>query len=152
MSEELKPCPFCGGKVMLRGGGMSQDFEEVWCKDCFSNVNPRIWNTHTPDTSAKVDMEDAYNAAMDELEKQFNDPQVSDFFSRNNSTRCAWVDVAVRAALQAPRSDTSAVELVLGYHKFADAVEHDLAVPLYLRGLAGVAKTKAEAWLKKQGA
>lgn len=31
MSEELKPCPFCGSEAKLMGGPMAQETYSVWC-------------------------------------------------------------------------------------------------------------------------
>ena len=33
MSEELKPCPFCGGSAKLLGGPMAQETYSVWCEN-----------------------------------------------------------------------------------------------------------------------
>jgi len=107
MSEELKPCPFCGGKAIIVSYGSDDNGSHQIDCDNEKCCSPSS-NTHR----IKTDAISAWNTRT---------------------------------------PDTSAVELALGYHKFADAVEHDLAVPLYLRGLAGVAKTKADEWLKKWG-
>ena len=34
MSEELKPCPFCGGKAELVDYGISGEYKVVWCFEC----------------------------------------------------------------------------------------------------------------------
>lgn len=38
MSEELKPCPFCGGKAVLLGGPQAQECHSVWCLDCSAKM------------------------------------------------------------------------------------------------------------------
>jgi hypothetical protein len=49
----------------------------------------------------------AYKAAWDVLhnDKLLADPNRNDFIGRNNSTKSAWIDVAVRAALSALTED-----------------------------------------------
>lgn len=38
MSEELKPCPFCGGKAVLLGGPQAQECHSVWCLECSAKM------------------------------------------------------------------------------------------------------------------
>jgi Lar family restriction alleviation protein len=54
MSEELKPCPFCGSNIVLTGG--KEYGIAVFCKNCFSDGPVEdsdaeaitAWNTRTP--------------------------------------------------------------------------------------------------------
>lgn len=50
MNEELKPCPFCGGKAMSHP--YSKDDFTIYCKDCKAEIGWRekeeaikAWNT-----------------------------------------------------------------------------------------------------------
>ena len=61
MSEELKPCPFCGGKAALRMSWMADGhrYRSVECVECgattpgnYSEVGDQSawdWNTRTPE-------------------------------------------------------------------------------------------------------
>lgn len=67
MSEELKPCPFCGGKPTLHKGVVAFNDYEVQCECGINGPNfgsldevpyPREeavshWNTRTPPDSGK---------------------------------------------------------------------------------------------------
>ncbi len=127
---------------------------------CVKRLAPR-----TPDTTAKVDVEAVVNrgkilAKMLRTRKEWatqvspihGDSIAADFERAAEYVESAGTTIINIATLTHPSPRGDAEALVLAYHKFADAVEHDLAVPLYLRGMAGVAKTKAEQWLEKQGA
>jgi len=104
-------------------------------------------------TSAKVDLDEEKRLfeVIEPLVREIEDATRRYGTPLHFATALAYNISKTIAALPAPRSDASAVELVLGYHKFADAVEHDSAVPVHLRGMASIAKIVAEQWLKKQG-
>lgn len=61
MSEELKSCPFCGGKAILRE---QQGISEVWCEKCgvSSGLRPydnaiKRWNTRPIEYGLEVENE-----------------------------------------------------------------------------------------------
>lgn len=64
MNEELKPCPFCGGKAKyLDSSNEYEDYHEVCCKDktCTYSLTERgtkeaayaAWNTRTAPQNEK---------------------------------------------------------------------------------------------------
>ena len=57
MSEELKPCPFCGEPVVF-----NKFAEKVVCEDCGATIYSDYWNTRP--------IEDALNARIAELEER----------------------------------------------------------------------------------
>ena len=58
MSDDLKPCPFCGGEASkIHASGL---FERVYCKDCFAQTGglhsdramaKKAWNTRPADAA-----------------------------------------------------------------------------------------------------
>lgn len=59
MSEELKPCPFCGGKARLRSGTIvTLPMHQVYCLSCGAGCGHRYteaeaieaWNTRYEET------------------------------------------------------------------------------------------------------
>lgn len=47
MADELKPCPFCGGKAMA--------VADAWCLECAaSTCDARGWNARVADTIAEA--------------------------------------------------------------------------------------------------
>jgi Lar family restriction alleviation protein len=88
MSEELKPCPFCGGKAEYHDNATNYDW--VFCTVCKAQVPGnygkqvprRQWNTRTPpeykyqkfadyceESEWSYDKELSFNAARDLKEK-----------------------------------------------------------------------------------
>jgi len=60
MSEELKPCPFCGGIPSQEG---TENSDYVYCTQCCATTDvvkansgddERAWNTRTPDHTALI--------------------------------------------------------------------------------------------------
>lgn len=94
MSEELKPCPFCGQSAEFRGGGRLEDREgnynlsSIRCVKCGiemcgqSHDGQRLmiraeqdasalaaWNRRTPDLSTlREEREEVYNTAKRDME------------------------------------------------------------------------------------
>jgi len=66
MSEELKPCPFCGStKLKHRPDSLAQgDVGYVMCCDCLIYASVKSWNTRAPDETVKGVVE-----ALEVLEK-----------------------------------------------------------------------------------
>ena len=68
MSEELKPCPFCGGQAEVEQYGTHRQSHVIACMDCGGRLETgevnefrnRAWNTRT-------------ESAVDKLQKQFKD-------------------------------------------------------------------------------
>ncbi len=56
MSEELRPCPFCGGTKICTEKGINLNY----CDNCSAESNVEHWNTRP--------IEDALNARIAELE------------------------------------------------------------------------------------
>ena len=59
MSEELKPCPFCGS-VDLNAFNRANEFirqieETIVCNHCGASCLESKWNTRTPDASGVVE-------------------------------------------------------------------------------------------------
>ena len=68
MSEELKPCPFCGGKAHF---GENHDYHTICCNDCWYNIGAsenkntviKHWNTRP--------IEDGLTEEIDRLRKTY---------------------------------------------------------------------------------
>ncbi|MHB0965998.1 MAG: hypothetical protein ACYC36_06030 [Bellilinea sp.] len=65
MSEELKPCPFCGGsKVQI----IDYEFtDQIECDECGNLVRPSCWNTRP--------IEDALRAEIGKIKAILVDPE-----------------------------------------------------------------------------
>lgn len=50
MSEELKPCPFCGGKAIIKAVDKNYGFT-IWCqcKECYARTDGYCPNTDNED-------------------------------------------------------------------------------------------------------
>ena len=44
--NDLKPCPFCGGKAE-EDPDMTMAFPGVYCSDCGAEAAKEVWNTRT---------------------------------------------------------------------------------------------------------
>jgi len=57
MSEELKPCPFCGGEAReqeQRGSFGGYGLTEIYCLDCSARSSDKDdWNTRTAPQNEK---------------------------------------------------------------------------------------------------
>jgi len=51
MVTELKPCPFCGGAIIIEGN------EEVWCDYCGVLTSATDWNTRPIEDALRVQLE-----------------------------------------------------------------------------------------------
>lgn len=60
MSEELKPCPFCGGSELFNTFDNINMTDRVNCRDCKANAVLWKWNTRA--TPAPHDVEGVFNA------------------------------------------------------------------------------------------
>ena len=59
MSEELKPCPFCGGKAREAS---TLNCGPVFCTDCGAMANVMVWNRRT--SSGRAAMMEANYAVL----------------------------------------------------------------------------------------
>lgn len=52
MSKELKPCPFCGGKAIIKAFNKKYGFA-IWCqcKECCARTDEYCPNTDNEDTA-----------------------------------------------------------------------------------------------------
>ena len=64
MSEELRPCPFCGGTKICTEKGINLNY----CDNCSAESNVEHWNTRP--------IEDALNARIAELEKDLSNKEI----------------------------------------------------------------------------
>jgi len=71
MSEELKPCPFCGEPVEF-----NKFAEKVVCEDCGATIYSDYWNTRP--------IEDALNARIAELEGKIDQLTAHDATERQD--------------------------------------------------------------------
>jgi len=63
MSDNLKPCPFCGGDATLSIGkyGNGAPWPYIECEQCAASTEPHIWNT-------RADLHDDTKAQLAECE------------------------------------------------------------------------------------
>lgn len=71
MSEQLKPCPFCGGEVLKTGG--DDKVVGVWCLNC-QCTGPNHYGGH--EWNDRTDLSLAHAAVMIEKAAQVCDPEV----------------------------------------------------------------------------
>ena len=188
MSEELKPCPFCGGAGILeqyrvRGTYFvectGQDKGCAVITDTFADADEAVhaWNTRFPDISAKVD---ALRLAAETFRRYEALHRAKPDHVKADSN--AALALQMEHALQAPRSDNSAINQALDSSlqtnqamakKLNSAVELVREFIYYINGSSGhkdecnflkavprppcscggdLLRTKAEQWLKQQGA
>ena len=85
MSDELKPCPFCGSEVFLKSNmwkdseGYMDKHEWVDCHNCIGDKNADRWNTRP--------LEDAKDARIAELEETIRG--ICEAEEENNKP-CEW--------------------------------------------------------------
>ena len=62
--EELKPCPFCGGKAAIYTKSMAGGFKfkEIGCPECLYKVIDYTWNTRSKETEYRDLLVDAREA------------------------------------------------------------------------------------------
>lgn len=80
MTDELKPCPFCGGTNLKTGG--DDKYTGVWCMDCEAQGPnhygvPNEWGTRTPTPAApqgapEIDEADAIAEGIDKANSPFH--------------------------------------------------------------------------------
>ena len=67
MTDEIKPCPFCGGEAEYDNdtGPRDESFTEFYCcKDCYAKApSLKAWNRRAPST--------ALDSVLEEAEKVF---------------------------------------------------------------------------------
>ena len=72
MSEELRPCPFCGGTKICTEKGINLNY----CDNCSAESNIEHWNTRP--------IEDALNARIAELEAEIDQLTAHDATERKD--------------------------------------------------------------------
>lgn len=77
MTEQLKPCPFCGSEDIKRyGGGYAQEAPVTVCKNCHAEcLGHELWNNRPAENKLKADAIREAIAVIDEMES----PEASDF-------------------------------------------------------------------------
>jgi hypothetical protein len=80
MSEELRPCPFCGGEAELCYSEV-----DTFCRKCNVMQETELWNTRP--------IEDALNARIAELEAEIDQLTAHDATERQDDK---WIPVGER--------------------------------------------------------
>lgn len=83
MSEEIKACPFCGGKHMTQTVSFSDGYQEgdpvyLKCRECHSRTGMwdkqseaiAAWNRRTPDPAQFMDDVEVLVGALAEIERR----------------------------------------------------------------------------------
>ena len=74
MSDELKPCPFCGGTKLVSYPVWEDRFRHVVdCQGCGTRVKSALWNTRP--------IEDQLRARIKELEEAMPEPEALRFMA-----------------------------------------------------------------------
>jgi len=112
MSEQLKPCPFCGGEVLKTGG----DYKVVgvWCLNCQcagpNHYGGHEWNDRTDLSLAHVAAKLEEAADVDMIEQAISDMAHENLGHREQAdyvSECirALIDTDAQAALDAVRAE-----------------------------------------------
>lgn len=73
MSKELKPCPFCGGKAIIKAANKKYGFA-IWCqcKECYARTDGYYPNTDNEDETID-NIESCKAEAVEQWNRRAND-------------------------------------------------------------------------------
>lgn len=81
MTEQLKPCPFCGG---VGRHFVSSSENNVHCQDCGANVHYMTWNNRPYENKIKADaVREALNYVMESRDKKLVTTSSLELFAEN---------------------------------------------------------------------
>jgi hypothetical protein len=116
MSDELKPCPFCGEKAEIRvkqwidGEGYPDKLVWVECPDCGDTHRPDNWNTRPIEDALRAELETAY---FEKAEFQESNTRLREALGRAHQQRDALKDELEQARVRLAEAEADAERL---YH------------------------------------
>lgn len=80
MTDELKPCPFCGGNVISHGG--DDKWVGAWCEDCAA-MGPNHYGRYEWNTRTSADAQ----AALERVKRETRNEALKDAADRISAAK-----------------------------------------------------------------